>query len=298
MTQGFASFAPAKLNLTLHVGPPRGDGFHPLASLVAFTNGLGDTVRASPADALSLTVEGPFAPALAWEADNLVLRAARALAQQAGVRAGARLHLEKRLPIASGIGGGSADAAAALRVLNALWGVRAAPADLAVLAGGLGSDIPACLTSEAAMMTGRGEAVAPAEIPNLTAVLVNPGAPAPTGAVYRAFDASGAPGGAAHHGHWPSDGRDFLAWLRRQRNDLTAAAIAVAPAIASAISLLEAEAPADAVVRLSGSGATVAAYLADAAGAQTLAAAITRRRPQWWCATGLIGSVDVTVNPV
>lgn len=296
---GFASFAPAKLNLSLHVGPPGADGFHPLASLAAFARDVGDTVRAAPGDGVMLTVTGPFAAGLAAEPDNLVTRAAQLLAQAAGVQANVALHLDKHLPIASGIGGGSSDAAAALRACAALWRVGASSADLAAIAAQLGSDVPACLAAQTALMTGRGDALAPARMPALHAVLVNPLAPAPTGAVYRAYDASCQFGGAEHPPlpDASTGAADWLAFLIAQRNDLTAAAITVAPAIAPALAALREAAP-DALVRLSGSGATVFAAVAVAARAQATAAMMRARHPGWWIAVSELGSVDVAARPV
>ena len=151
--------APAKVNLYLHLTGRRDDGYHLLDSLVVFA-GIGDTLSAAPAETLSLHVAGPFAAGLAGEPDNLVLRAARALAAEAGVTAGAHLVLDKHLPVASGIGGGSADAAAALRLLCRLWRLAPQPAALARLAAGLGADVPVCLAGRAARMGGIGERLA------------------------------------------------------------------------------------------------------------------------------------------
>ena len=167
--------APAKVNLYLHLTGRRDDGYHLLDSLVVFA-GIGDTLSAAPAETLSLQVTGPFAAGLAGEPDNLVLRAARALAAAAGVAAGAHLVLDKHLPVASGIGGGSADAAAALRLLCRLWRVTPQPAALARLAAGLGADVPVCLAGHAARMGGIGERLEPAPVlPACGIVLVNPG---------------------------------------------------------------------------------------------------------------------------
>ena len=155
--------APAKVNLYLHLTGRRDDGYHLLDSLVVFA-GIGDTLSAAPAETLSLHVAGPFAAGLAGEPDNLVLRAARALAAEAGVTAGAHLVLDKHLPVASGIGGGSADAAAALRLLCRLWRLAPQPAALARLAAGLGADVPVCLAGSAARMGGVGERLGPAPV--------------------------------------------------------------------------------------------------------------------------------------
>ena len=177
--------APAKVNLFLHVLGRRADGYHLLDSLVVFAD-VGDTLRAEPAKTLSLTVEGPFAGRLAAEPDNLVLRAARALATEAGVSAGGRLVLAKHLPVASGIGGGSADAAAALRLLCRLWRIEPDPGDLARLAGALGADVPVCLDGRASRMGGIGDHLEPsAGLPPCGIALVNPGMALATAEVFR-----------------------------------------------------------------------------------------------------------------
>src|SRR6266851_2033656 len=169
--------APAKLNLYLHVVGRRPDGYHELDSLVAFAD-IADTVTAEPADELTLAIDGPFAAALAGAADNLVLRAARLLAAQCRVTAGAALRLTKRLPIASGVGGGSSDAAAALRALQSLWNVSLGRRELAALAARLGADVPVCVLGRPAWLGGIGDRleVAPA-LPPVAVVLANPGTP-------------------------------------------------------------------------------------------------------------------------
>ncbi|MDX2234633.1 MAG: 4-(cytidine 5'-diphospho)-2-C-methyl-D-erythritol kinase [Hyphomonadaceae bacterium] len=277
-------FAPAKVNLYLHVGPPRADGLHPIDSLIAFAD-VGDRIEAQPAETLTLAVTGPFAPALAGEADNLVLRAARLLAAHAGVAPRAALTLHKRLPIASGVGGGSSDAAAALRVLNRLWACGASLDDLEAIAAPLGSDVPGCVRARPARMRGVGELLEPAVIAPLNAVLVNPLVPAPTGAVYRAFDARPAPP-LDDPGRAPDDG--LIAWLRRRRNDLEGAAQTVAPAVGDVLDALRTHAP-GALVRMSGSGATCFAVTDDA---PALAAAVSRRHPQWWVRAARFGAPD------
>lgn len=178
-----SEFAPAKVNLYLHVVGRREDGYHLLDSLVAFA-AVGDRLTVSPADVLSLAVTGPFAAGLVGEADNLVLRAARALAAEGGVRAAGRMVLEKNLPVSSGIGGGSADAAAALRLLSRFWGLE--PGVARALAAGLGADVPACLASRTARMSGIGDVLAPArKLPRMGIALVNPGVAVATPSVFR-----------------------------------------------------------------------------------------------------------------
>src|SRR4051794_13788122 len=179
--------ASAKINLHLHVVGRRPDGYHLLDSLVVFA-GAADRLTVEPGE-LSLTVTGPFAAGLETESDNLVLRAARALAAHAGVPATGRLVLEKILPVASGIGGGSADAAATLRLLSRFWGLDVGQGTLAGLAARLGADVPVCVASHAAVMSGIGEVLAPAPVlPEVGIVLVNPGVAVSTPAVFRARD--------------------------------------------------------------------------------------------------------------
>ena len=195
--------APAKINLYLHVTGRRPDGYHLLESLVAFT-GTGDRLSAAPSEALTLSVSGPFAGALEDDdADNLVLRAAHALRDASGTHAGAALHLKKNLPVASGIGGGSADAAAALRLLRHLWEIPADGVDLAALAAGLGADVPVCLAGTPCVMTGIGDELAPQPpLPPCGVVLVNAGEAVPTPDVFRARSGPFTP-----PGHWqpPAD---------------------------------------------------------------------------------------------
>ena len=176
--------APAKINLWLNVVGRRADGYHLLDSLVAFTD-LADEIEASPSDRLSLTVDGPFAATLADEADNLVLKAARLLADRAGVAPRVALRLGKHIPVAAGLGGGSADAAAALRALIDLWRVALPVEELFDLAARLGADVPMCLAGRAALVSGVGERLAPAPpLPPCAILLVNPGMPLPTPEVF------------------------------------------------------------------------------------------------------------------
>ncbi len=269
-------YARAKVNLFLHVTGRRADGYHLLDSLAVFPD-VGDRLTVAPAVALSLDVHGPFAPGLAGEADNLVLRAARALGGQ-----GVRLGLEKNLPIASGIGGGSADAAAALRLLAALWGVAA---DLPAIALGLGADVPVCLASRPARMQGVGEILlaAPA-LPACGIVLVNPGVAVATPSVFRARAPGFTPPAVLPEG-W-GDAAAMARDLAACTNDLQAAAIGLYPAIAEVLAALAA-APGALLARMSGSGATCFALFADAAAARTAAAGLAR--PGWWCWGGRMG---------
>jgi 4-diphosphocytidyl-2-C-methyl-D-erythritol kinase len=273
--------ASAKVNLFLHVGERRADGFHPLQSLAVFT-GAGDVLRAEAAPHLSLALDGPFAAGLVAESDNLVLRAARALAAEAGTLAGAVLTLTKNLPVASGIGGGSADAAAALRALQRLWKLDTDDAALLEIAAGLGSDVPVCVPSTSAYMEGRGEILTPVSLPRLPILLVNPGVAVPTRDVFAALQTRSGAGLALPQGGFP-DAAALLQFLTRTRNDLEAPARAIQPVIATVLDAL-AGLPGVALARMSGSGATCFALLQDDAACAAAAAMLGSAHPGWWVA--------------
>ncbi len=268
--------APAKLNLDLYVEGRRDDGYHRLDSVVAFTD-FGDELSATPAEAFSLTIEGPFAAALERDGESLVTRAVQALARALDRAPTVAVRLTKRIPLAAGLGGGSADAAAALRALARLWGDRTQTSQLVEIARALGADVPACLARRPARLTGIGDVLAPAPaVPPLELVLVNPNQPAPTGAVYRALDpASFAPAPCRQ-----DDGAALPGWLRRGRNELEAAALTVAPAIGEVRDRLAASGAE--LVRLSGSGATVFAVFHTPEAADAAAGAVGSARPDWW----------------
>jgi 4-diphosphocytidyl-2-C-methyl-D-erythritol kinase len=277
------AFAAAKVNLYLHVAPPTPDGYHPIASLMAFAD-VGDAVAAAPADDLSMAIDGPFGQGLSAGPDNLVLRAASALLARAGrPEAGAHLILTKTLPIAAGLGGGSSDAGAALRLLNAMHRLGLSEAELEDVAADIGADGAACLRARMLIAEGRGERLSPAPaMPPLPAVLVNPGVPSPTGAVYRAYDASGAPG-AADRPQPPSlkTTAAAAAWLASCRNDLEPPALGLEPRIGEALDALRGQ-PESLLTRMSGSGATCFALTATRAGAESLAARLAAAHPGWW----------------
>ena len=276
--------APAKLNLTLDVVGRRADGYHLLDSLVAFTE-YGDTIEAAPGESLSLIMDGPFGAKLAVDpAENLVLRAARLLAAEAGVAADAALRLTKRLPIASGIGGGSSDAAATLSALAELWRLALPEEDLARLGLKLGADVPVCLTGRPARLEGIGERVGWApDLPAAPIVLVNPGIGLPTPQVFRARTGEFSPGAGAEGvlPASPADTQALAAALADTGNDLTAPAITLLPAIAEVLAALEA-APGCLLARMSGSGATCFALFAENGTAGAAAAAIGQAQPGWW----------------
>jgi len=270
--------APAKVNLYLRVLGRRADGYHLLDSLVVFA-AMGDTLQAAPAEALSLEIAGPFAAALAGGAENLVLRAGRALAAAAGVAPRGRLLLTKRLPVASGIGGGSTDAAAALRLLSRLWRLDLPAARRAALAASLGADVPVCLAGRPTRMGGVGEVLAsPPALPRCGLVLANPGAAVSTAAVFRAR--AGRPFAAA--AELPPGWTDAAAMARDLAaigNDLQAPALEVCPAIAGMLAALR-RLPGCLLAQMSGSGATCFALFADPMAAERSAASLDV--PGWW----------------
>ncbi len=273
---GITEAAPAKVNLYLHVTGRRADGYHLLDSLAVFGPAM-DTVRVVPAETLSLALNGPFGGALQAEPDNLMLRAARALAAVAGVPAQAALSLTKRLPVASGIGGGSADAAAALRALNALWRCGLDAAALAAVAAPLGADIPVCVASQPRRMQGVGEVLLPApQLPRCGLLLVNPGVALPTPAVFKARTPGFTPV-AVLPGAWP-DAVSMAATLATLRNDLEPPAIALCPMVATVLAALR-DLPGCLMARMSGSGATCFGLFADAAAARDAAAVLPG---DWW----------------
>jgi 4-diphosphocytidyl-2-C-methyl-D-erythritol kinase len=281
VTDRNAEAAWAKVNLTLQVTGRRGDGYHELESLVVFA-GVGDSLKIEPADSLSLAVEGPFAAKLLGEPDNLVLRAARALAACAGIVPGAALTLTKNLPVASGIGGGSADAAAALRGLAALWDVALTAPELDALALTLGADVPVCLRGDPVVMSGIGETLMPvAALPPLWLLLVNPGVAVSTAAVFAARE-----GGFSR----PAEPRlppiglpALIDWLAARPNDLEAAARGLAPAVGEVLAALDAL-PDCLLARMSGSGATCFGLFANEDVAAAAAVEVARRHAAWWVA--------------
>ena len=271
--------APAKLNLYLHVTGRRADGYHELDSLVAFT-ALADTLEIAPAESLRLSVTGPFADALD-AGDNLAAQAATALAEKLGRPANVRITLDKRIPVAAGLGGGSADAAAVLRGLARLWRLGAEHAgDLRETALGLGADVPVCLDSRAAHMAGIGEALsAPPRLPPCGVLLVNPGVPVPTGPVFAAR--RGPFSAASRIEEAPQNAAALAALLRSRRNDLEQPALAQVPEIGRVLARLAA-APGCLLARMSGSGGTCFGLFEDEAAAAGAAGAIARDHPTWW----------------
>jgi 4-diphosphocytidyl-2-C-methyl-D-erythritol kinase len=282
--------APAKINLTLHILGRRDDGYHELESLVVFS-GAGDTLSFSPGPALSLDISGPTAPAAGAGDDNLVLRAARNLATRIeGLTLGA-FRLEKRLPVAAGIGGGSSDAAAALRLLARANGLAPDDPRLFDAARATGSDVPVCLAGRARMMGGAGESLGPLlRLPPLPAVLVNPGAPVETRPVFARLGLqAGERVDAAAHPDVGDGGSalELLALLARGRNDLEDPACLQAPVIVDVLAVLRA-ARGCKLARMSGSGATCFAIFATPRAAAIAARAIRTQHPNWWVKTAAL----------
>ena len=278
------SRARAKINLTLHVPRRRSDGWHEVESLVAFA-GCADHLALAPAEPLALMVGGPMHEGLGPAADNLVLRATRHLSERIeGLRVG-RFHLTKVLPVASGIGGGSADAAAALRLLAAANDIGHDDPRVVEAAAATGSDVPICLDSLARIMGGRGERLGPVlELPALFAVLLNPGLPLATKVVFARVGL--APGEALGFGRHPAianrmDRRQLLQALGRARNDLEDAASVLLPVVGHQVAVLSA-ARGCRLARMSGSGATCFGLFDDRRAAAAAAMVIRRDHPGWW----------------
>lgn len=281
---GAEAFAAAKVNLFLHVGAPGGDGYHPLCSLMVFAD-VGDELELVEAPALTCQVRGPFAGALVGEGDNLVLRAARAFAAHVGsavIPVG--FVLNKILPVAAGLGGGSSDAGAALRLLAHVRGAGGLAGGLEGVAAGLGADGAACLWGRPVLAEGRGERLSPAPIlPAIDAVLVNPGVGVSTAEVYRRFDASAAFGDATPPVMPEAfeSVEELAGWLRSTRNDLQSPAVALEPLIGDVLETL-ADEPETLIARMSGSGATCFALCAGDVEAEGLAERLEAMRPDWW----------------
>ncbi len=275
----------AKINLTLQITGRRPDGYHELNSLVVFAE-AGDLLHLAPAEELSLTVEGPFAAALQDAGDNLVLRAARALASAGGVGPGVAMTLTKNLPVASGIGGGSADAAAALRGLARLWDLSLPAEKMEALALSLGADVPVCLRGIPVVMSGIGERLDPVPaLPPLWLVLVNPGVGVSTAAVF-----AGREGGFSEVAEpkLPPLGLPALVdWLAARPNDLEAPARRLAPAVEGVLAALAGTTDC-LLARMSGSGATCFGLFEDQAAARHAAEALALQHPSWWVVPALL----------
>ena len=274
--------APAKLNLFLHVTEKRADGYHNLESLIAFTD-LCDTLEVQPSNTLSINVTGPFAHHTPTGEHNTVIKAARKILQALNTRKGARLILTKNLPVEAGIGGGSSDAAAALRLLVTFWN---APDNfkgtLLGIARSLGADVPVCLSNHTSRVSGIGDIITPASLPSGIAILlVNPGKLLPTPRVFRALTNIQPRHG--RYNHPITDAHSLAALIHHTSNDLTATAIAQVPHIAQILSELQ-ETPGCLATRMSGSGATCFGVFTDSHAAETAALQFTHQHPDFWVA--------------
>ncbi|MCK5042080.1 MAG: 4-(cytidine 5'-diphospho)-2-C-methyl-D-erythritol kinase [Sphingomonadales bacterium] len=275
------ALAPAKVNLFLHVTGRRDDGFHELESVFAFTK-FGDEVRVRKAGALSLEITGPFAASLSDDAadNNLVIKAAKALQKHAGCAKGAEIVLEKSMPIAAGIGGGSSDAAATLRALIRLWDVKITDAALHQLALGLGADVPACINPHTSFVSGIGENVRPVRLAqNFGCVLVNSGQALSTPQVFAEYKNLS----QGFSAPLPDvSGKVDIDYLLKCKNDLTAPACALYPNLNEIMQMLSGIGKV-LLVRMSGSGATCLALTGTLGEAQRVATTLKKHHPQWWC---------------
>jgi 4-diphosphocytidyl-2-C-methyl-D-erythritol kinase len=273
--------APAKINLFLHVGDRRSDGYHALESLIVFAE-TSDSLEFTLSSKLTLNITGPFGKALSRDHDNLVLKAARALqARYPHEGQGANIALEKNLPLASGLGGGSADAAATLRALNGLWHLDLSESELLDIAAEISSDVPACLLSSPCWMEGRGERVTKlSAMPPFELVLVNPGVAVPTGPVFNALNARSGVGAIGPPPPLASVW-ELVAYLADAGNDLEAPASRFAPVIEDVLGALGHE-PACVLAQMSGSGATCFGLFDGPVYAAGAAERIAQEHPHWW----------------
>ncbi|MEL6966055.1 MAG: 4-(cytidine 5'-diphospho)-2-C-methyl-D-erythritol kinase [Pseudomonadota bacterium] len=281
--------APAKINLALHVLGQRADGYHNLQSLVTFTD-IADEIRVEAADDSKASVSGPFGHGLDMDASNLVCRAARGWqAACGGQHPDVHLHLTKNLPLASGIGGGSADAAATLRALGRLFDAALPAHSLEAIALSLGADVPMCLSNSPALVEGVGEKLSPVALPSFPIVLINPGVGIATPTVFAALaHKNNPPLSALPHmegSHQVGDAGVWLDWMKAQRNDLEAPAIGLVPPIADGLSAMGAQAGCR-LSRMSGSGATCFGLFEDDAHAAKAAKALAQALPDWWVQVG------------
>jgi 4-diphosphocytidyl-2-C-methyl-D-erythritol kinase len=288
--------APAKINLYLHIIGQHANGLHLLDSLIAFAD-IHDTIYLEASSELSLEIDGPFANQLTTEPNNMVLKAARGLARLCDVNRGAQLQLTKNLPVASGIGGGSSNAAATLKGLIQLWGVQPNDQDLLGLALELGADVPACLNGKTAFMSGIGEKITETEsIPVCSLVLVNSGRAVSTPSVFKtraksqsSFSKPGC------FNFLPNDLTEFVSILKTCRNDLDQAAQVLCPEIGEVLGALE-ESQGSLLTRMSGSGATCFSLFASLEEAAAAALDLIQRHPDWWVKAGSLKSSNSCIN--
>jgi 4-diphosphocytidyl-2-C-methyl-D-erythritol kinase len=286
----------AKVNLTLRVNGRRGDGYHDLESVVAFAD-CADRLTLMPGPDLDLKMSGPLAQACGETSDNLVLKAARLLAERVPNMKAGSFSLDKVLPVAAGIGGGSADAAAALRLLAQLNGLALDDPRIIEVAQLTGADVPVCVQSLACVMTGVGETLQPLNLPKMPCVMVNPCVPIATRDVFKALGLRngellvGATDVLLQDRSWPEEGASLEDWvelLAASSNDLETPAMRVAPVVGEVISALSATNGAW-LARMSGSGATCFAIYENTADAQRAAEKIRGQHPGWWVHAGVLG---------
>ena len=283
------TFAPAKINLYLHVTGYRDNGYHELDSIVVFAD-VGDSIEVKRATKTTLEVVGPYASGLEISKGNLVLRAFEEFSTHIGSNADVALKLEKNLPLASGIGGGSSDAGATLKALIKLLGVCPDECDLFSLALDLGADVPSCLLGRPAHMSGIGEILEPIKrLPDLPSVLVNPGIGVSTSAVFKRFSAGNLEPSCIND--IPSDIESLVCLLRDCRNDLYDSAVKIVPEIYNVLSLLE-ETSGCLLARMSGSGATCFGIYADTADARTAVTTIKDLKPHWWVKAAILQGTE------
>ena len=284
-------FAAAKINLTLHVTGRRQDGYHLLDSLVAFAD-VGDELELLPAEEFSLDMSGPFGNAICADSENLVLRAARKLAsQRPGEVTAAQIKLAKNLPVASGMGGGSADAAATLRGLNRMWGRDRICEGDASIALAIGADVPVCLNGENCRMTGIGEGIATiSNMPTFFAVLVNPMRRVETAQIFKQLALEPGENGFAVMDELPgpTNPEGWISWLKNHRNDLEQPAIREVPQIGDVLSEIRAS-NGCALARMSGSGATCFGLYSDKYQRDAATARIASQNRQWWVTATRLG---------
>ena len=286
--RGVTVFAPAKLNLFLHVGERRQDGYHDLESLVVFAE-AGDRLEFAPGDELVLKLSGPFASQVPRATDNLVFKAARALSSSVG----ATITLEKNLPVEAGLGGGSADAAATLRGLNLLWRLDRPENELVELAASIGSDVPACVLSRPCWMEGRGERVATTQpLPPLSLVLVNPGIMLPTATVFGRLNARTGIGHMRPPLKPLASIWDLIAYLENAENDLEPPACRQQPIIDQVLEALNHE-PGCVMAQMSGSGASCFAIFDGHQFALGASERIAQEHPNWWVRATHIAAPEI-----
>jgi 4-diphosphocytidyl-2-C-methyl-D-erythritol kinase len=276
--------AKAKINFYLHVTGKRPDNYHVLDSLVAFSD-VGDKLEIIPADEITVTVTGPFAEVVPAK-DNSVIKAAQALKTQFKVTHGAAITLHKNLPAGAGLGGGSADAAAALRLLSRFWKLKPTAPELHKISIGLGADVPACLRSTTLYVGGIGETLESGPVmAGLPIVLVYPGKPLLTRDVFMAHKAAFS--SAPRHPHAFAERNALIQFLQKNKNDLQSTAITLLPEIGKALDALKTEQGCQ-LARMTGSGSTCFGCFSDISEAQAAAQKIAEKNPSWWVKPAVI----------